>query len=132
MKKRTTFFVVLLAAACAHSDASAQQTSAVSTETAASAVSLIRVTGLSPALDPAVSRAAPELAAASIAEMRTLDLDAVSATGSRTQFKLWCLALFFGGAGIYWIGDQTGVDFIASTGGFIAVIGLLGVIMPTF
>ena len=66
-----------------------------------------------------------------IVPWQSADVSELSA-GSRLQFKLWCLGLFLGGAGLYWVGDQAGIDFVAGTGAFVAVVGLLGLIMPTW
>ena len=133
MRRRTFLIAALLAVAVSAPEASAQQaplaSEAPALETTRDAAApMVRVTGLSPALVPAVQGSASSDESARW-ESATAEM---SAAGSRAQFKLWCLALFLGGAGVYWAGDQAGVDFVASTGAFVAVVGLLGLIMPTW
>ena len=143
MRRRTSFLVALLAVVLSAPDASAQQapiasdaaaldgapTKAARLDAAPTAEApLLRVTGLSPSLLPAVRT--PTAADAS-ARWETGGAG-MTAAGSKAQFKLWCLGLFLGGAAVYWAGDQAGIDILASTGAFISLAGLLGLIMPTW
>ena len=132
--RRAVFFVVALLTMCSGAaDASAQVRTApdaASLDAAPGASApLIRVTGLSPALLLALPTA---MSADESAGWENAAAAEMSAAGSKAQFKLWCLALFLGGAGVYWAGDQAGIEFVANTGAFVAVVGLLGLIMPTW
>ena len=123
--------VALLAAALFPLDAYGQQPHLATDEAAfdsaqAAAAPSIRVTGLSSVLRQ--SAATSEDASVEWQSSATAELSA----GSRAQFKLWCLGLFLGGAAVYWAGDQAEIEFVASTGAFVAVVGLLGLIMPTW